>query len=523
MQLRLNIPRGVTVTVCLVWLGVSTSLSDVLPRAEPLDSCFLDVPAEIHLTGGADCGYVVVPQSRAGGGEGEVRIAYMRLKARTSTKAAPLFMLAGGPGGAITREPAVLQLFQDALLGPLLDRRDVVLMEQRGTMRSRPYLDCPGFWSAQREAVERGLDETDGFALLRRQLLDCVARHKEEGVLLTAYNNVENAADVNDVRAALGYQQIVYYGASYGTKLGQHVMRDFPGILEAVVLDGTGALSATDWTAGQARNAKWGIDNLVRLCSEDAGCAEDYDIRTLLDSAFALFDEGPIVSVLSIPAGQQSRLDLRLTAEEFAGYLHSLQTSKYGVMALPALLNAYVTEGRSRVGADMAAYIGAQLLVDPEMQDADMTILMHLAMICSDDPPRSLEDIEANRLGRYEALFARSSTRLYVEMCRVLDLPELPASIDVPVETNVPVLVLSGGLDFQTPYFISQGVVDSLPNATHVIFPAGFHVQVMNINPCAIQIARNFVENPSAPLDLFCVTATSHLSFLKPDFTVPEP
>jgi len=506
-----------------VWLGVSTSLSDVLPRAESLDSCFLDVPDEIHLTGGADCGYVVVPQSRAGGGEGEVRVAYMRLKARTSTRAAPLFMLAGGPGRAMTGDPAILLLFQDSLLGPLLDRRDVVFMEQRGTMRSRPYLDCPGFWGAQREAVERSLDEAAGFALLRRQLLDCVARHAEEGVSLAAYNNVENAADVDDVRAALGYQHIVYYGASYGTKLGQHVMRDFPGVLEAVVLDGTGALSDTDWSAGQARNAKWGIDNLVRLCSEDAGCTANYDIRALLDAAFALFDAGPIASTLSTPEVPQSNLNLKFTAEEFAGYLHSLQTSKYGVMVLPSLLNAYAAGGRARVAADMVAYMGAQRHADPKVQDADMTILMHLAMICSDDPPRSFEDIEAMGFGRYEALFARSSARLYVEMCRVLDLPELPASVDAPVETNVPVLVLSGGLDVQTPYFISQGVADSLPNATHVIFPAGFHVQVMNVNPCAIQIARNFVENPLAPLDLSCVTATSPLSFLTPDFTVPEP
>ena len=55
---------------------------------------------------------------------------------------------------------------------------------------------------------------------------------------------MENAADVNAVREALGYDRIIYYGASYGSQLGQHVMRDFPEILEAVVLDGAEALSA---------------------------------------------------------------------------------------------------------------------------------------------------------------------------------------------------------------------------------------------------------------------------------------
>jgi pimeloyl-ACP methyl ester carboxylesterase len=492
-----------------------------LPRVEPLETCFLDLPPEVTQTRGADCGHVVVAQDRTGGA-GEVRLAFMRLNAQSPSDAAPLFMLAGGPGQAITGDPAIVALFQPELLGPILETRDVVLMEQRGTLRSRPYLDCPELWTAQRDAVERGLDDEEGRLVLRARVSECVARHGADGVDLAAYNNLENAADVNDVRQALGYERIVFYGESYGSELGQNVMREYPGILEAVVLDGAASLASTDWIAQRSSFAQWGIDNLTGLCAQDAECAASYDIPALLDAALAVFDDGPIETTYQVPDQPYVTFDLTVTQGEFASYLHGLQTEKFAVMAFPALLNAYVTEGRERVAADMAAQRGAELLADPAAMDAAMAILMHAAMVCSDDPPVSADDVVTEDVGLYGRLFARNSAALYVELCDVLDLPKLPDRADELARADVPTLVLSGGLDVQTPWYVSQDVVDALPDATHVVFPAGFHVQVMNLNRCAIDIMRDFVIDPGAPPDTACVAEAQPLPFMRPDFTMPE-
>ena len=72
----------------------------------------------------------------------------------------------------------------------------------------------------------------------------CYEFYADASVDFAAYNSVQNAADVNHIRQALGYDQIVYYGESYGTLLGQHVMRDYPEILTAVILDGAAPLDA---------------------------------------------------------------------------------------------------------------------------------------------------------------------------------------------------------------------------------------------------------------------------------------
>lgn len=88
-------------------------------------------------------------------------------------------------------------------------------------------------------------------------LADCIARQTANGVDLAAYNNVGNAADVNDLPAALGYERIAFYG----TLLGQFVMRDSPEILELVVFDSTDALSAHSWienhSIGPWRSCVW--------------------------------------------------------------------------------------------------------------------------------------------------------------------------------------------------------------------------------------------------------------------------
>ncbi len=115
------------------------ALAETSGNVEPLPTCPASPPEGVTLPSGADCGYVTVPQNRAGGAEGTIKVAYMRLRAAEATDAPPLFMLAGGPGHSVISADR-LTLFQEALLGPILKDHDVVLLEQRGTIHSRPAL-----------------------------------------------------------------------------------------------------------------------------------------------------------------------------------------------------------------------------------------------------------------------------------------------------------------------------------------------------------------------------------------------
>ena len=262
------------------------------PHYEPLDECFAQPPAGLKVALDMDCGYVVVPASRSGESDRQVKLGFTRFNSGKETAASPLFMLAGGPGQTQI-SPAFFSMFQTELLGGILDKRDIVILEQRGTEHTAPFLNCPAALSTPWAAHEKGLTGKDAEGFQIGVLLNCIDQFKKQGVNFDAYNSVENAADVNVVREALGYDKIIYYGASYGSQLGQHVMRDFPQILEAVVLDGAEALSRKSWVENKALDAQWGLDNLIRLCEADAKCKAAYDIPALVDAALALFDKGP--------------------------------------------------------------------------------------------------------------------------------------------------------------------------------------------------------------------------------------
>ncbi len=59
-----------------------------------------------------------------------------------------------------------------------------------------------------------------------------------KGVNLEGYNSRENAADFEDLRKALGYKKWNLFGASYGSRLGWTIIRDFPESVRSAVLLG---------------------------------------------------------------------------------------------------------------------------------------------------------------------------------------------------------------------------------------------------------------------------------------------
>jgi pimeloyl-ACP methyl ester carboxylesterase len=145
---------------------------------------------------------------------------------------------------------------------------------------------------------------------------------------------------------------------------------------------------------------------------------------------------------------------------------------------------------------------------------------MHVAIVCSDDPVHSTDEVVLDGVGAYARLFGQTQAEEYVQFCSVIGVQELPDSTDVNVLTNVPVLLLSGDLDVATPTFRSQEVADALPDATLVVFPGRTHVQIAGINLCAADVMTQFVLDPTASLDTSCTEASPLLGFVLPDGTM---
>ena len=213
------------------------------------------------------CGYLTVPENRAQPDGRTIKIGVARAKSQSPDPGRdPLIYLTGGPGGTAIASAAPL-----VQLGINRDR-DVIFVDQRGTLHADPLLSCP--------EIDQFVDEATGMSILAASTaqrdLDavraCRTRLASAGYDLSAYDTTENAADIADLRTALKIDNWHVYGVSYGSDLALQLLRDHPDGIRSVVLDSlfppqTNAM--TQWWPSAAE----GYRALFDACAAQPGCA----------------------------------------------------------------------------------------------------------------------------------------------------------------------------------------------------------------------------------------------------------
>src|SRR5580692_8203246 len=211
-----------------VWIGLSACAWWTQPAAAenigvlPTIECRLEHP--LHLTSiAAHCGILRVPLDREHPKEGtiDLKVAVVPALNRRST-APPLFLLAGGPGQSAMQVYVALS----SAFARINRNHAIVLMDQRGTGQSSlQSCEYPEDWQVP----------DDPIPVLRKATAECVAKL---GTRTRFYTTSIAVHDLDDMRAALGYDQIDLYGGSYGTRVAELYMRKYPSHVHAVILDG---------------------------------------------------------------------------------------------------------------------------------------------------------------------------------------------------------------------------------------------------------------------------------------------
>src|SRR5690606_13512205 len=187
----------------------------------PLESCQLS-SAAAHAAAAARCGRLAVPENRDEPGGKILRLHVAVIPAlRLQPEPDPLFVLSGGPGQAasdfyLSVAPAFARVRRD---------RDIVLVDQRGVGRSN-RLDCALPDSGELAHVDLGR--------LDAAVQSCLAALPSDPRF---YSTSIAVRDLDEVRAALGYERVNVYGVSYGTRVAQHYMRRYPQRVRAAILD----------------------------------------------------------------------------------------------------------------------------------------------------------------------------------------------------------------------------------------------------------------------------------------------
>ncbi len=267
--------RSIILLLILVVLAACSpgNLTAIPEPSLALEDCHLISPTGDQVD--ARCGALTVPEDRADPAGRQIELHVAVIPAiRREPEPDPLFLLAGGPGqSAIETFPAMLNM-----LYYIHEDRDIVLVDQRGTGKSNP-LRCL-------DPEDETLTDEQALAILRScpQHLDADVRFYTTEIAMT---------DLDEVRAALGYETINLYGASYGTRAALTYLRMFPQHLRTVTLDAVvdpGFVMFMDAaTDGQAA-----LDVFFARCESDQACKTAFpDLRSEFDGLLSRLEETP--------------------------------------------------------------------------------------------------------------------------------------------------------------------------------------------------------------------------------------
>ena len=407
--------------------------------------------------------------AQPGGVQIDIHFAVLPALAR-NRKSDPVMFFAGGPGqsamdlgGGVSR-----------LLARLANRRDVVLIDQRGTGRSAP-LACPEVEATAPLAAlldpARQLERVKACLALLKTLPHGDLRHYSTWVAMQ---------DADAVRQALGVVQVNLIGGSYGTRAALEYMRQFPKAVRRAVIDGV-ALPDMVLPAAMSTDNQAAFDAMTAACQAQAACRQKFP--ALADDWRALLASLPrAAAVAHLITGVDERVVMTRDA------VLSFARAALYVPALASALPLAVTEasrGRFEALLGLGSALGGRA-------SGRLSEGMHYSVVCAEDLPRLQEAADMPGVD-----FGGTAAALYRQVCAGWPRGEVPADFyRVPVAPAA-TLVLSGGADPVTPPRHGERVARALgPLAVHQVVPQAAH-GVMTL-ACMRDVLFRFIDAEDA-------------------------
>ena len=402
----------------------------------------------------------------------------------------PLLILAGGPGQAATEQAAGI----NRTFRQVRQRRDIVLIDQRGTGKSNP-LQCEDV-----EMDHLGLSLHSGGLDLAAEARKCLEQDMQ-GHDLSQYSTNQATDDFEAVRKALGYQKYHLYGGSYGTRSGLVYMRRHPDSIASAVLDSVAPMQMTIGLFGQS--SERALELLFDDCRANEGCHKAFgDLKSKYVRLVEKLSGEPLkLSVDNPVTGEPATLVL--DDDKFLG---NVRTALY-MTDLRRLLPLVIHEADKGNYKPFLGFYGA-LNSGP---GTGMYMGMTLSILCSEDWSRVTPQALAADNDNYA--MKDLTGNLWQQMCSVWPKHDVADDFADPVKSDIPVLLLSGHWDPVTPPAGADEAAKTLTNARHLVAVNGSHT--IAFHTCANRLIGEFInEGKLDELDDSCLTKQHPVRFM---------
>jgi pimeloyl-ACP methyl ester carboxylesterase len=495
MKLFSRLALGLLIAALLV--SFASAISTQVVQAQTPAADYQTAPCMFTLPGGVQegvdvtCGYLTVPERYEEPQGPTIRLAVAIIKSTSANpQADPVFFAQGGPGGS-TIDTFTQILFKS----PLRAERDLVLFDQRGTLYSSPKLACPEFLDETLKVLDKDLSNEETNRLYREAADACHARLVGEGVNLSAFNSVENAHDIASLREALGYAEYNFYGVSYGTLLGLHLMRDFPQGLRSVILDAV-VPPQVDFNFEAVRTIDRAYTELFNACAADAECGRAYpNLEKVLFDLVDRLDKHPVTIQLANPETGEGYPAL-LNGD---GMIQTLFQGLYSTELLPMLPKMIYDVNAGKY--TLLERVQSILTFDQTTMEG-----MYYSVICAEDGTYDPNKVDTSGIRARLLKGETESNKAFDQVCKDWNVSQLGAHADEPVKSDIPTLILNGRFDPVTPEPYGRLVAQTLSKNYLFTFPNTGHGAIND--SCADSMMKDFVAKPAQAPDAGCIGKT---------------
>jgi pimeloyl-ACP methyl ester carboxylesterase len=486
-------------TFIMVLLVSPLTAQEGEPRFEAADCMFTLPPGQEP-----ECGYLIVPEDRTQPDSPTIGLAVAIFRSPNPQKAVePLVYLEGGPGGSALE----LLNLTFSRFRPFLDDQDVIVFDQRGVGLSQPALDCQEYEDFYYQSLQEVLPVTDYVQQQNMAFAACGARLAADGINLGAYNSRENAADVNDLRAALGYETVNLYGISYGTRLALTILRDHPQTVRSAIIDSVFPPQTTITEA--PLNFQRSLDVLFKDCKAGVDCDTAYpDLETTFFGLIERLNAKPISLEITDPNTLRP-LTVKMDGDTFAS---TIFISLYSTELIPSIPKVIY-----QVQAGDNQFFNL-LLPALLLQLKQISYGMNIAVQCNEelafDSVETMQQILDQLRPELQGFARRNgSDPAQLQVCAAFGAGQPQAVENEAVTSDRPTLVVSGQYDPITPPAGGKLAADSLSNSYFFTFAGAGH-GVIASNDCAQSMALAFLKNPATKPDAACLTQVTAPVFI---------
>ncbi len=436
------------------------------------------------IDGPARCGTLQVWEDREARKGRKIGIHFVVLPASEpgAAKEAVAF-LTGGPGQAATDSASPVA----AQLAKVRKTRDLLFMDQRGTGASNP-LPCK---SAKPARLQTYLTEFYTPADVAR-----CARKLRARADVTRYGSAPAMDDLEELRAALGYERLDLFGVSYGTRAALVFLRRHPEHVRAVLMHGS-APTDLRYPLTVPPDAQLALDGVFADCARDPGCHAAFpDPAADLEKSLRALDKGPVRAPVLDPENGEMTAVL-LARDRYTEALRALAYDAGSASLIPVVVHRAAAGDFGPAAEEELAWRRA---IEGDSRG------VHLAVTCAEDvdfiePPEAVAAAQGSFMGPWRAADQKAA-------CAVWPHRKLERSFLDPVRSEVPLLIMNGEDDPATARYHAERLLRGFPNGRLVVIPGAGHAVggLVGIEPCYDDVVSRFIDTADARgLDASCI------------------